>query len=252
MHILRIAFCLFASLAAIPFTGFDRAEAGNLVVIAASDTGGKFAPGLVLGAGETLEIPAGGKVTLISESGNVINLVGAYSGPADRKASSGTSGGSGGLKGALVKIADLVTRTKKQSTVLGASRKLVPVGASGQPDHWLMSVDSSGHRCVRLSKVDMWRKKTAMKSKVSLRSQSARQTGLVWPVSENRMRLPQAFVRDGTLIVMKIGHEPRRINLHVTPSDLDRSRPGAVLNWMIDNKCTRQAEVLISRLHNRP
>lgn len=251
MRILRAIFCL-AALTAIVMAAAPRAEAANLVIIAASDAGDRFAPGLVLQSGDRLEIPAGGKLTLISQSGMVINLGGPYSGPADAKALSGGSKAPGGVKGALAKIADLVTNTKKQSTVLGASRKLapmIPIGDGGQADHWLMVVDSSGHRCVRINKVDMWRKNSGHKSNVSLRSQSAKQTGLIWPVRANRMRLPQSFVRDGTLIVMKIGQEPRRINLHVTPADLDMDRAGAVLNWMIDNKCTRQAEVLVHRLH---
>ena len=223
------------------------AEVGSLVVIAATNAG-KIVPGRMMEPGDIIEIPAGGKVTWINERGGMIQLGGPYSGPVVRKVVESDTGG-GGLKSALTKIAKLVTKDKKQSTVLGASRKTDPADTSGQPDPWLMSVDSSGHRCVRIEGVQMWRKRSDMKASVNLRSQSAKQTGLIWKAGENRMPLPKPFVKDGTLIVMKIGQDPRRINLHVAPGDLDLNRPGYVLNWMIDNKCTRQAEVWINRLH---
>lgn len=240
----------FAALLVLVMATAPRADAPRLVVIAVSNAG-HIAPGSMLEPGSTITIPAGGKVTLINERGKVLQIGGPYSGPVVRKMAGGAAGGNG-LKGALTKIASLVTRQKKQSTVLGASRKVAPTDASGQPDPWLMSVDSSGHRCVRQQGAEMWRKRSDSKASVALRSQSAKQTGIIWQRGQSRLPLPQPFVKDGTLIVMKIGQDPRRINLHVTPAGLDAAQPGAVLNWMIDNKCTRQAEILIGKLHNRP
>ncbi len=231
------------ALMTILLTDAPHAETSSLVIIAVSDTGGNFAPGQVLQTGERVDILAGNKVTFISESGNVITLNGPYSGPVASQSMDGDN------KGTLSTIVEFISKQKKQSTVLGASRKVDPTDVFSQPDPWLMSIDSSGHRCVRQKGAQMWRKRSKTKASIALRNQYAKQTGLIWQAGKNRMPLPNPFIKDGSLIVMKIDQDPRRINLHVTPAGLDISRPGAVLNWMIDNKCSRQAEILIRQLH---
>jgi len=224
------------------------ASAADLVIIAASDAGDQFTPGAILQSEQVLKVPVGGRLTLLAESGAIIKLDGPYSGPAHVPNSSVGTKSIAGWSAALTKIAGLVSKDKKQSTVIGASRYIAPPLAN-LPDAWAMAVDSSGHRCVRADNVDMWRRKASARADLALRSKSARQTGLVWAAGHDRMALPQQFVEDGTLIVMNIGTEPRRFIMHVLPLDIDPMQPGAVLLWMIDNKCDRQAHTLIRRLH---
>jgi len=246
---ISIVFSLLLCLIVFVSAPVTEAEQGQLVVIAATNAG-KVVPGSMLQPGDIVNIPAGGWITLITETGGMIQLGGPYSGPVQRKVVRGPKQDPKGLTGTLTKIAGLIAGAKTQSTVLGASRQAEALAAA-QPDPWLMAVDSSGERCVRRQGVQMWRKSGARPAVVSLRSQKAKAAGLKWPAGVQRLQLPPKFIEDGTLIVMKIGQEPRRINLHVTPQGLDLERPGAVLGWMIDRKCSRQAQVYIRRLHAR-
>lgn len=239
---------IIATLSVLLLTLCSAHAAGNLVIIAASNAG-KLAPGSVLQPEKPLAIPAGGKVTLLSKNGDVIKLRGPYSGPAGGALSATTIKQSGDWSSTLTKIASLVSKHKKQSTVMGASRMTASADPE-QPDFWLMAVDSSGHRCVRSQKVDMWRRKARINAKLSLRSKTARQTGLIWKAGERRMRLPQKFIEDGTLIVMNFDKEPRRFTMHITPENLATNRAGTVLQWMITNDCHRQAQIIIKHLHS--
>ncbi len=115
-----------------------------------------------------------------------------------------------------------------------------------------MTVDSSGHRCVRSSDAMMWRRDARAAINIDLRSKSAKRTGLLWEGGSDTMALPPEFIEDGILIIMKIDKQPRRFNLHVLPTGIKGNQGGKVLIWMIENSCSRQSTILIDALHYNP
>ncbi len=98
----------------------------------------------------------------------------------------------------------------------------------------------------------MSRRNTRDTIKISLRSESAKRTGLIWENGKGTMPLPSEFIEDGILIIMKIDIQPRRFNLHVLPTTIKDKQWGKILVWMIENNCSRQSSVLIDALHNNP
>ncbi len=223
--------------------------AGEFVIIAASSDAGQLQPGKIFKPEQKITLNAGERITLLSESGQVVKLKGPYSGLVSPRASAATDQKSGDWSATIDKISKLVTRDAAKSNVLGASRAL---GArkSGEDDLWLMAVDSSGHRCVRAKDVAMWRKKPRPAIKITLRSKKAKRSGLPWGKGEDTLMLPPEFIEDGTLIVMKIDKQPRRFNLHVLPDGISEKDWGPILHWMIKNQCSRQSYLLIDELHN--
>ncbi len=224
------------------------AAAESLVVIAASGTAKQFAPGAVFRSDAIIDLPAGGRITLLSESGGTVRLQGPYSGSVRPAENGEPEDGSKQWSSAFTEIAGLLTKEPEQTTVISAARDIDSTTDAGQPDVWLMAVDGSGHRCVQAANVWMWRRKSEARMEFALRSQSARRTDLVWDAGKDRMKLPREFVRDSTLIVMKSGKPPRRFQMHVLPKSIAAGRLGAVLLWMADSGCSRQARLLIDAL----
>ncbi len=236
----------------ILFIGSSTARAASEFVVIASSTEDKsYQPGAVLNSGQIIKLPEGSKLTVLSKSGKVTTLKGPYSGKLASKKEDADEPASQEWSSTVSRIAKLVTKDTEKSNVVGASRGFAAVDG-GKRDVWLMTVDSSGHRCVRPSNVVMWRKEPRAAISINLRSKSAKRTGLLWGDGEDTMQLPPEFVEDGILIVMKIDKQPRRFNLHVLPGSIGQKQWGKVLMWMIDNNCSRQSYMLIDALHDEP
>lgn len=225
--------------------------AGEFVVIASSADGELFQPGSVLGSKQAIKLPAGSKMTVLSESGTVITLEGPYSGTLSSKKPENDGAKTGKRSSTIAKIAKFVTRDSEKSNVIGASRGIY-IPDSVKQDVWLMAVDSSGHRCVRSNDAIMWRRNARDAIKIDLRSKSAKRTGLLWQDGKETMPLPSEFIEDGILIIMKIDKQPRRFNLHVLPDAIEEKHWGKILLWMIENSCSRQSNILIDALHYNP
>ncbi len=225
--------------------------AGEFVVVASNAEDTLLQPGSVLNSGQVINLPEGSKVTILSEDGAVVTLEGPYSGSLASQKSESDRQKATKWSSAVSKIARLVTRDSEKSSVIGASRGFTAADRE-KLDVWLMTVDSSGHRCVRPANVVMWRKEPRAAIKINLRSKSAKRTGILWADGKDVMQLPPEFVEDGILIVMKIDKQPRRFNLHVLPGSIEEDQWGKVLLWMIDNNCSRQSYMLIDALHENP
>ncbi len=241
---------MFAVLALL--IGSNTASAaGEFVVIASSTEDKSYQPGAVLNSGQIIKLSEGSKLTVLSESGKVLTLKGPYSGKLASKKTEGDKPVTQEWSSTVSMITKLVTKDTEKSNVVGASRGFAAVDGDRR-DVWLMTVDSSGHRCVRPSDVVMWRKEPRAAININLRSKSAKRTGLLWGNGKDTMLLPPEFVEDGILIVMKIDKQPRRFNLHVLPGSIGEKQWGKVLMWMIENNCSRQSYMLIDALHDEP
>lgn len=239
-------FLLSCLLAAIS----TSALAEDLVVIAATNAGEAFKPGAIVSTGTAVKLPQGSRLTLLSKGGEVLRLAGPYSSVVDLPALAGDAPKEKAWASTLSSIADVVSKKVVRTNVVGTSRAVIAPMALIEPDVWQLTVDSSGHRCLNSAKSNLWRKNASKSLTIDLRSQEAQQKGLTWPVGINHMDLPKKFMKDGTLVVMKIDAQPRRFNIHVLPADIEADQWGDVLHWMVSKECTRQANLLVGRLHN--
>ncbi|MCP4185570.1 MAG: hypothetical protein GY761_20075 [Hyphomicrobiales bacterium] len=242
MHLIIFAFLTF-----FVFNGMAAAADGP-VIIASSSSDEDLQPGVQVLSGKAVKLALGDSITLISKSGSIIKLRGPYSGPLTNSNTDGADANSDQRASAFAKIAKLVARTPRKTEILGASRK-VKASSGDETGIWLMAVDSSGHRCVRPSDVVMWRKQPRSEIEITLRSETAKRTGILWAEGKEDMKLPSEFIEDGVLIVMKMDKHPRRFNLHVLPEHIDEKHLGKVLLWMAENDCSRQSNLLISAVH---
>ncbi|WP_349358131.1 hypothetical protein [Stappia sp.] len=222
------------------------ARAADFVVAAASAVPETYAPGTELTADATLDLPAGARLTLIARDGRMITLTGPHQGPA---ATPGDGAAPGTPRGGLLSgLKGLLAGETARSSVLGAARAdagdLPP-----PPGLWHMSADSSGPRCARPESFLLWRREAAHAVSVTLRSDNARHADLVWPAGDNDLALPRdTLAGDGRLLVSLDG-TMRDFQVALRPADLAGAAPGALLAWMIDKGCNRQALALIARVH---
>lgn len=226
------------------------AIAENLVVIAATGVDDTLQPGVIVKSSTRLDLSSGVSLTLLSQNGSVLKLDGPFAGSATVAGAKVETDKVNAWATTLSKISLVVSKRVARSNVVGSSRGAVAPDGDAHDNIWLLTVDSSGHRCLPKGGTDLWRKDANKKVELDLRSQSAQEKGMTWRAGQNLLRLPQKFVEDGTLVVMKIDTQPRRFTIHVLPNEIGADRWGAVLHWMIANQCTRQAGLLIDLLHS--
>ncbi len=223
----------------------SSALAGNYVVIAVSE-GNSLTAGQVIEIDQKVELAANAKAVFISQSGEMIELTGPFSGRISNTVDKDEEQ-SGDL---VTTVAGLILGVKKQSSVIGASRETLPSGLADK-SFWLITVDSSGPRCIPNDKAFFWRKNGEEALKVSLRSATARMTGLTWPAGASSLELPSEFLVNGDLLVMKVGKSPRKFNLFIQPQSLHANDLGGALKWMLAQGCERQATVLLHQISDQ-
>lgn len=231
---------------ALMITLGGAAQADPLIVIAATNAGERYQPGTQIDTADAVELAAGGRLTLMSQAGAIIKLDGPHSGPA---AASGAASGSDWPDG-MKRVAGLVSTETGATNVLGASRK--PDGTTGiaaQPDLWLLNTDSSGERCIQSGKLGLWRREADRDADVVVRGERERLPKAVWPSGAHLLELPDRLAQDGDRLVLSVNRKPRRYTLHVLPEAIDAKDHGALLRWMIDKDCKRQAILLIDAIH---
>ncbi|MCC2112439.1 MAG: hypothetical protein KDJ16_10425 [Hyphomicrobiales bacterium] len=240
---IRTALALFVLL----FGTMMAVAEGRFAVIAATEAGDALAPGTELSASDSIKLPEGAVVTLIAEDGQIIRLEGPYEGTIDASAKTMTTGKADDWS----PIMALVAEGNDESSVLGAARGLDSAsGVPGQPNVWQLSVDSSGPRCTRADGIELWRRKAGREVKVAVRSEDDRRRGLEWKANEHGLKLPSDFSVTEGLLLVSFGADLRELTIHIAPDSLTDAPPGAVLSWLIDKGCKRQALALIDTLHS--
>lgn len=230
-------FSLFVAL------GPPQALAEDFVVIAVSGPVSNLETGQILDEQSRLNLQDGATVSLMTQAGETIELNGPFLGAVSTKKNSATEENTKFLS----TVSDLILGVKKQTTVIGAARRTLPIELPDK-NHLLINVDSSGNRCIPNDGAHFWRKNSSEMIEVSLRSDSARLTGTKWPENSNLLALPKELQVDGDLLVVRLGKEPRRFNLHVQPKALEIEHIGNVLKWMLSKGCDRQATTLLNGL----
>jgi hypothetical protein len=213
----------------------------DMIVVAASGPA-SLQPGDRLAGGSTLKLPDGAKVTVLFQSGEMKRIDGPFDGkldaapPVERPFSGWDA------------VRKFLGAAGQKSEVLGASRN-ADGGMPEQPGIWLISIDSSGERCTRRDELSFWRRDTGGPLTVTLRNEAARVTDLTWPAGSHTFTAPASFpVVEGPLAI-SAGPSLRKFGIKVLPQSLETAYPGALLGWLLDSGCTRQASALISRVH---
>ncbi len=222
-------------------TGIEMAAA-EMVVIASSAP--DVAGGQLLKDGETLEVPTGASVTLVSAAGAALTIDGPYSGVPG----SDSGGGSGGDNALVSSLSGLLSAGDKKATSLGVMRS----GVSKDPDDpWTVNIGRSGKQCVRAGvSAVLWRsdskKATVLKIKNSATKKRS-ETG--WPAGADTLTWPDgSTVNDGESFVIRTegSRAAKKVTLFVVPADLPSVAHEAV--WMAQKGCSMQAKLLLKSI----
>lgn len=212
------------------------------MIVAAASGDSTFHPGDRIAEGTRLQLPEGARLTFLFKSGEMKVITGPFEGhitdDAPARAPIGT----------WETIKSFLGAAEQKSEVLGASRK-ADGSMPDQPGIWLVSIDSSGERCTRQDTLTFWRRDAGEQLPVALRNGAARASDLTWPAASHTFTAPASFpVIEGPL-ALSAGSTLRKFDIKVLPKDLEGAAPGALLGWLLDSNCTRQATALISRVH---
>lgn len=235
-----LRFCLLClALAPMP------AMASELLVIAVSGPVAPLEPGQSVRPGEALTLAAGARITLLKQDGTMQTLQGPFSGtPGDSAATTtGTA-----KSGTFAALKTLLGDTDARSTVLGAARASAG-DLPAPPGIWHLSTDSSGPRCTDGMELVLWRRDPGEAVSVSARTQDARVKGLDWPAGEAALTLPEDFAKSEGRLAISLGGTLRELTLIRQPDALADAAPGALLSWLTEKGCNRQALALIDRVH---
>ncbi|WP_430512053.1 hypothetical protein [Pannonibacter phragmitetus] len=213
----------------------------DMIVVAASGPA-SLQPGDRIAEGSSLKLPDGAKITILFQSGEMKRIDGPFDGkldaapPVERPFSGWDA------------VRKFLGAGGQTSEVLGASRK-TDSSLPEQPGIWLVSIDSSGERCTRKDELTFWRRDADAPLTLTLRNEAGKASDLNWPAGSHTFTVPATFpVTEGAL-ALSAGSSLRKFGLKVLPQDLEDAYPGAVLGWLLDSGCTRQASAFISRVH---
>ena len=212
------------------------AMAGQLVVV--SSTVDKWKAGQVLPAGTVLEVPDGGKVTLVGSDGKTLVIKGPYKGTPQSPA---------GGNELADKLSKMLSASATDNATLGATRNLPGAGADGRKP---FSVDSgnTGTQCVMVgSTPQIWRSAPARSVTGSLtRVGSAEQGALRWEAREQMTAWPaDVAIQSGGRYLLRVQgrSSPAEFQLKLVPGDLQTDGHRAL--WMMEQGCTDQARLLL-------
>ncbi len=208
--------------------------AAELVVVEAS--GISLEAGTSLDAAKSLKLPEGARVTLITEDGATIKLVGPFDG-----VPTAAAGGSGGIGASL---GGLVASRGADTANLGAVR--AGDVAAPLPAPWVVDATRAGDVCITTgSPVVLWRAKAEAESMMALmpadRSWNAEAP---WPKDAALLQLPEdvPFVDGGTFVVEMDGNSSALI-VHIMPASV--KAPKMVAAWLEAKGCARQRSALL-------
>jgi hypothetical protein len=230
------------------------AVAGTQYVIVASEPqADDFPAGRVLEVGEKIVIPQGTVLTLLGEDGSV----NAIPGPAEIEitqdavtTNNRSAGQSDPARSTLSKIASLLAGDRERAESLGVSRSFAG-GATldGLADPWTLSVHESAPACIKDGEVVFARKDGANAISLSFRIGNGETVkDVVWKSGEAKFPVNTAASPTDSEILVEAGKDFATLELHSMPDSIDLKNPLAVMGWMIDSGCDRQALAFVRSL----
>ncbi len=213
------------------------AVAAQAVVIKSSVSG--LAVGAMIDEGQAIEVPAGESVTFVTPAGQTLTRQGPFSGAA-------VGGGSGGDESVVRTISGFLNK-KGGETRVGAVR----AGGNRSPDDaGVIPLSASGLYCAPEDGAPLWRADTDAPQTFTLREVASRSSADVdFAAGEATAAWPDGVpLRDGGTYLVRTKGSVRssRLVLSVAPQPL--ANDAVRLAWMIDQGCSRQADLLIDRL----
>ena len=157
------------------------AVAGELVIVASSAP--DFKPGQIIKTDAAIEVPAGTRITVVSQAGKSLTLKGPHAGPPGLRSE---GGGDGGL---ISSLSGLLLGSGKEKS-LGAVRAGRELSPPTEP--WMINVHRSGRHCFQAARsAKLWRAETAKKWVFSLKNMVDKTKSVAdWPAGLETLDWP--------------------------------------------------------------
>ncbi len=213
------------------------ALAGQLVVV--SSTVEKWKAGQVLPAGTTLEVPEGGKITLVGSDGKTLIIKGPYKGVPKPPA---------GGNELTEKLSKMLSASATDTATLGATRNVPGVATAEGRKAAVISSSDSGTQCVLPGPPPpIWRSAAPRSATGSLsRIGAAEQGALRWNAREQLAEWPaEVAILHGERYLLRVQGRtsPAEFQLKLVPRDLPTNGHRAL--WMLEQGCGDQARMLL-------
>ncbi len=204
-------------------------------------------PGLAPGAlvdGSQVTLPGGAEATFMAADGQVVRVLGPYTGPAESGAASG-----GVAKNTLTALASLMEKSAEKST-LGATRAIgfpAPKSYAGG-DPWVIDASHGGTRCVFADHpAKIWLDLPATPATLTLEDEKSHaKIDIPWPMGQDRVDWPAELPLvggDHYAVTTSTGH--RKLLVKLLPA---AASPGAASIAAAGAGCAAQATAIAKDL----
>ncbi len=214
------------------------ALAGQFVVVSSSEA--QWKPGQVVATGVVLDIPAGGKLTLVGSDGKTLVIRGPYKGAPKPPA---------GGNELADKLSKMLSASAADTGTLGATRTvgMATVSSDGRTP-FSISSSMTGTQCLATgAPAQIWRGAASRMATGSLmRVGSSEQGELRWPARERLTAWPaEVAVQDGGRYLLRVQgrSQPAEFQIKLVPGNLPSDGHRAL--WMMEQGCADQARLLL-------
>ncbi|MEM6491649.1 MAG: hypothetical protein AAF684_07105 [Pseudomonadota bacterium] len=215
------------------------ASAADMVVIQSS--GASVNPGDVISDSAPLSLASGASVTLLTAAGQTLNLTGPFNGVPEAQ----STGGDSAIASA---ISNMLKGQRKSTASLGAIRSGSTSEAEATvPSPWLISVESSGDRCIYSDRAILYRGDNAEEATLSLTGGVKSIRGAKWPAGAAEVALSNDTFADGGVYTATLGERSVELTMHKASTAMNN--PAELAAWMAQKGCVSQALALLNGLN---
>ena len=222
---------------AFAFAG--AASAADMVVIQAANA--PVNPGDVISDSAPIALDAGASVTVLTAAGQTVEITGPFNGVPEAK----STGGDGAFAAA---ISNMLKSQRKSTASLGAIRSgTEATGPASVPQPWLISVESSGDRCIYGDRAILYRGDSVGEGTLSLTGGVKSIRGAKWPADTAEVALSHDTFVDGGVYTATL--DDRSVELTMHKASTTMNNPAELAAWMAQKGCVSQALALLNGLN---
>ena len=213
----------------------------QFVVIAVTGQVQDLKAGQRIAPNAQVNLPVGASAKLLSASGQIVTLKGPHAGTVATQ----PKGAAATDDQVISRLAKFLGERQVQSGALGVIRAGPP--RTREPtDPLMVVVGDRGQQCARGSNIQLWRRNAELDASLEIRSATAGTVRLAWPKGANAADLPRAFAVDRTTFEVSLDGLVSNVSLHLAPATANN--PATLADWMVGQKCDRQAALFLSSL----
>ncbi len=230
---------VLATLLSLSFSSAVAAE--DLIVF--KSTGGDFVPGKLISESDVITLADGQSVTLMSSSGNFVEIQGPYSDLPSKSSANDDKGMSDALK-------KLIAPSETNEGDMGVTRSATDVLRTSEqygwvPEPWVVDVAKAGNQCVEDGRPLVLWKKQLDEVDFKLKTTNNYNVNTTWPAQVDKISAPENMpIVNGGDYTFDMNGNAVTATFHVVPAGL---QPIPQAAWLEKLGCSAQAVALLQK-----